>query len=105
MDPVTGLDANPFAALRVAESAARELSPKLDLSIEGMRSQQFSEGVFGFLLISVFVFCAIIVIFWFGRHRARDTRLGEKMMFGLIALGVMVAVVFGALQMVGGYLF
>jgi len=81
------------------------LSPKLDLSIEGMRSQQFSEAVFAFLLVGIFVFSVIVVIFWFSRNRPNEARLGEKLMFGAIVGGIIVAVIFGALQMVGGILF
>jgi hypothetical protein len=81
------------------------LSPKLDLSIEGMRSQQFSEAVFAFLLVGIFVFSVIVVIFWFSRNRPREARLGEKLMFASIIGGIVVAVIFGALQMVGGMLF
>lgn len=80
-------------------------SPKLDLSIEGMRSQQFSEAVFAFLLIGIFVFSVIVVIFWFSRNRPQDARLGEKMMFAAIVGGIVIAVIFGALQMLGGVLF
>jgi hypothetical protein len=81
------------------------LSPKLDLSIEGMRSQQFSEAVFAFLLVGIFVFSVIVVIFWFSKNRPNEVRLGEKLMFAAIVGGIVVAVIFGALQMVGGILF
>jgi hypothetical protein len=81
------------------------LSPKLDLSIEGMRSQQFSEAVFAFLLVGIFVFSVIVVVFWFSKNRPNEARLGEKMMFGAIVGGIVIAVIFGALQMVGGMLF
>ncbi len=81
------------------------LSPKLDLSIEGMRSQQFSEAVFAFLLVGIFVFSVIVVIFWFSKNRPNEARLGEKLMFGAIVGGIVIAVIFGALQMVGGILF
>jgi uncharacterized membrane protein YidH (DUF202 family) len=80
-------------------------SPKLDLSIEGMRSQQFSEAVFAFLLIGIVVFSIIIGIFWFSKNRPKQPRLGERLMFLAIVAGVAVAVVFGALQMLGGVLF
>lgn len=80
-------------------------SPKLDLSIEGMRSQNFSEAVFAFLLVGIFVFSVIVVIFWFSRNRPNEARLGEKLMFGAIVMGIVVAVIFGALQMLGGVLF
>jgi hypothetical protein len=32
-------------------------------------------------------------------------RSGEKVMFALIILGIIVAVIFGGLQMLGGYLY
>jgi branched-subunit amino acid permease len=82
-----------------------ELSPKFDLSIEGMRSQQFSEGVFVFLLIGIVVFCGIIIALMFSKNRSQKMRLGERLMFIAIILGVVVAVIFGALQMLGSYLF
>jgi hypothetical protein len=86
-------------------SQSQSLSPKLDLSIEGMRSQQFSEAVFAFLLVGILVFSVMVVIFWFSKNRPEQVRLGEKLMFLGIVMGVAVAVVFGALQMLGGILF
>jgi len=82
-----------------------QTSPKLDLSIEGMRSQQFSEAVFAFLLVGIIVFSVIVVVFWYSRNRPQQVRLGEKMMFAAIVMGIAAAVVFGALQMLGGVLF
>jgi len=82
-----------------------DATPKLDLSIEGMRSQQFSVGVFFFMLLGVFVFSAIIYSVVFGKYAPKTMRLGEKLMFGAIILGVVVAVIFGGLQMLDGYLF
>jgi branched-subunit amino acid permease len=82
-----------------------EVSPKLDLSIEGMRSQEFSEGVFVFLLLGIVVFSGIVIALMFSRNRPKDVRLGERIMFAAIILGVVVAIIFGALQMLGGYLF
>lgn len=70
-----------------------------------MRSQQFSEGVFAFLLLGIVVFCGIIIALGFSKNRPKNVRLGERMMFAAIILGVVVAVFFGALQMLGGYLF
>ncbi len=81
-------------------------NPKLDLSVEGMRSQRFSVGVFIFLLIGILVFCGIIYAVIKGAHAPREKmRLGEKLMFAAIIMGVLVAVVFGATQMVSGLLF
>jgi len=80
-------------------------SSKLDLSIEGMRSQQFSTGVFFFMLLGVIVFSGIVFMVMFGNHAPKQMRLGEKVMFALIIVGIVVAVIFGALQMLGGNLF
>ena len=82
-----------------------DLSPKLDLSIEGMRSQQFSEGVFAFLLVGIVVFIGIVIAFMFSKNRSEKMKLGERLMFTAIILGVAVAIIFGAMQMLGGYLF
>ncbi len=70
-----------------------------------MRSQQFSEGVFAFLLLGIIVFSAIIIALLFSTNRSKKMKLGERMMFAAIIIGVMLAVFFGALQMLGGYLF
>ena len=80
-------------------------SPKLDLSIEGMRSQQFSVGVFFFMLLSIFVFSAIVYAVVFGKYAPKTMRLGEKIMFGAIIMGIVAATIFGAIQMLSGYLF
>lgn len=95
-----------FNATRLLVSQLNpEISPKLDLSIEGMRSQQFSEWVFVFLLIGIVVFSGVIIALIFSRNRPKKIRLGERLMFTAIILGVVVAVIFGAMQMLGGYLF
>ncbi len=70
-----------------------------------MRGQAFSEAVFAFLLVGVFVFSVIVVIFWFSKNRPGQTPIGEKIMFSAIVMGIVVAVIFGALQMVVGVLF
>jgi glycerol uptake facilitator-like aquaporin len=93
-----------FTRLAISQLSS-DLSPKLDLSIEGMRSQQFSEGVFAFLLIGIVVFSAIVIALMFSKNRPEKVRRGERMMFAAIILGIVVAVIFGALQMLGGYLF
>lgn len=41
----------------------------------------------------------------FGSHAPKKMRFGEKVMFGLIITGIVVAVIFGGLQMLGGNLF
>ena len=85
--------------------ANTDSSSKLDLSIEGMRSQQFSVGVFFFMLLGIFVFSAIVYSVVFGKYAPKTMRLGEKIMFGAIIFGIIVAVIFGAIQMLSGFLF
>jgi uncharacterized membrane protein YgdD (TMEM256/DUF423 family) len=80
-------------------------SPKLDLSIEGMRSQQFSEWIFVFLLVGIALFSGIIVALMFNVTRKQNLRTGERWLLGAIILGVIAAVVIGAMQMLAGYLF
>lgn len=84
---------------------AGTLVPKADLSIEGMRSQQFSVGVFFFMLVGVVVFSAIIYTVAFGRAAPKQMKTGEKVMFAAIILGTACAVVFGGLQLLSGELF
>jgi hypothetical protein len=82
-----------------------EISPKLDLSIEGMRSQQFSEWIFVFLLVSIAIFTAIVIAFMYSKNRTSKMRTGERFMFTAIIAGIVVAIIFGAVQMLNGYLF
>ena len=70
-----------------------------------MRSQQFSVGVFVFMLLTIFVFSAIVYSVVFGKFAPKTMRLGEKILFGAIILGIVVAIIFGAAQMLGGFLF
>ncbi len=91
--------------LYAVTSVAAEVSPKLDLSIEGMRSQQFSVGVFFFMLLGVVVFGGIIYAVAFGRFAPKTMRRGEKVLFGGIIAGTILAVAFGAAQLITGYLF
>ncbi|MBI1174488.1 MAG: hypothetical protein GC139_04380 [Sideroxydans sp.] len=86
-------------------NAATGYSPGLDLSIEGMRSQQFSVGVFIFMLLGVLVFVGIIYAFAFGKAAPKKMKTGEKVLFIAIAMGTMFAVGMGAVQMLSGYLF
>lgn len=89
----------------VTSALTSVLAPKVDLSIEGMRSQQFSVGVFFFMLVGVLVFSGIIYAVAFGRFAPKTMKTGEKVMFGAIILGTVFAVVFGGLQLLTGELF
>ena len=82
-----------------------QYSPNMDLSIEGMRSQRFGLGVFVFLLIGILVFSSIIYAVLPKKGTSEPMRLGEKIMFCAIIMGVVVAIIFGATQMVSGVLF
>ena len=70
-----------------------------------MRSQQFSDWIFVFLLVGIFVFAGIVIALLYSKNRTSKFRLGERLMFAAIILGLVVAVIIGALQMLGGYLF
>ena len=74
-------------------------------TIEGMRSQQFSIGIFIFMLIGIFVF--IMIMLQFIKHNKSGSRLkkGEKIMLAWMVIGVISAVIFGATQLLHGRLF
>lgn len=78
---------------------------RVDLSIEGMQSQRFGVGVFFLLMLGVVLFAGIILAVMKGSGGEKITRPGERVMFGAIILGVLVAVVFASLQMLSGVLF
>jgi len=74
-------------------------------TIEGMRGQEFSVGIFIFMLIGVLVFAAIILRFvWMARNES-GLKTGEKIMFIWIIIGTIGAVIFGGLQLLQGRLF
>jgi len=71
--------------------------------IEGPFSQQFSEWMFYFLVFSILIFIGISISYLvFSRKKLKR---GEIILFLWIGLGVIGAVVFGAMQMLHGYLF
>lgn len=73
-----------------------------DFGIEGMNSKEFSVGIFIFLIFSIVVFVVIIFVYMLqGKSRLK---LGEKIMFFWIMLGVIAAVIFGATQLLHGFL-
>lgn len=76
----------------------------LDTSIEGMMSQQFSVGIFYFLVAAIFIFTAFIFLFMF-KGKGSKLKTGEKWLFAWLLFGVFVAVGFGAAQLLHGYLF
>jgi hypothetical protein len=78
--------------------------PGFNTGIEGMDSQQWSVGIFVFLIFCVLVFTVIVVKFMTGDKTAKLKR-GEKVLFAWILLGVMAAVIIGAMQLLQGRLF
>lgn len=74
----------------------------IDMSIENLRSQQYSYYIFGFLIVSLVIFSVIILLYM--PKKGASLKRGEKIMFGAIISGVIIAVFFGWLQLVEGYL-
>lgn len=74
-------------------------------TIEGMRGQEFSVGIFIFMLTGVLVFAAIILRFVWMARKESGLKTGEKIMFLWIIIGTIVAVIFGGLQLLQGRLF
>lgn len=74
----------------------------IDLSIEGLRSQRFSRGIFGFLIVSLLVF-AVVIYLYLPRDK-KQLKTGEKVMFGAIIFGMILAVILGWIQLIEGYL-
>jgi hypothetical protein len=80
--------------------------------VEGIYSQQFSVGIFFFLIICILVF-TVIVIKFMGTSKvnpetgikSNDLKTGEKILFIWIFIGIVVAVIMGAVQLLQGYLF
>lgn len=82
--------------------AAQAEDPSL-FGVEGLYSQRFSVGIFYFLLFSILLFTAIVFAFMFsGKTKLKR---GEKLLFAWIFLGIIVAIIFGASQMLNGFLF
>lgn len=90
--------------IKVEDEKIRPLG--VDMSIESMNTEQFSVGIFYFLIFAIIVFVIISFMFMF-KDKGKDKNLkkGEKFLFIWIMFGVVVAIVFGALQMTQGYLF
>ncbi len=70
-----------------------------------MSSRRFSVFIFIFLMIGIAVFSAIIYSVVRNRSDKEKMRVGEKIMIGAIIMGVVVAVAFAAMQMIGDFLF
>lgn len=71
--------------------------------VEGLYSQEYSIGIFAFLVLSICIFVGIMYLYW--KKSKTKLKTGEVVMFAAILMGVIFAFVFGYLQMVEGYLF
>ncbi len=74
------------------------------MTIEGMRGQEYSYGIFIFMLIGVIAFVGVIISFLRKAKREGRMKRGEQMMFIWIMVGTVVAVIIGALQLLEGQL-
>jgi len=77
----------------------------IDMSIEGLRSQSFSVGIFVFLVVSL-IFFSIIIYYYLpkGKDNKNKLKTGEKYMFGAIICGIFIAIGMGWLQLIEGFL-
>ncbi len=75
----------------------------IDMSIESVSSQSYSNFIFGFLIVSLIIF-GVIIYFYLPKKKGA-LKTGEKIMFGAIIMGMVIAVAMGYTQLIGGYLF
>ncbi len=80
--------------------------------VEGLYSQQFSVGIFFFLIICILFFTIIVIKFMSSSVSVDETggrkgglKTGEKVMFFFIFMGILAAVIMAVLQLLQGYLF
>jgi len=84
--------------------AAANDGQTFDLGIESMRSHGYSVGIFVFLMVSIVVFLGILIAFW-RNSKGASIKKGEKVLLGMIVVGVFVAIAFAAAQLLDGFLF
>lgn len=76
----------------------------MSLGIESMRSHQYSVGIFVFMMISMALFVGIIIGYMKG-DAGKGMKTGERVLLLMIGLGVAIAAVFAAVQLLDGFLF
>lgn len=74
----------------------------IDMSIESLRAREFSIYIFVFLILSLILFCFIIYLYL--PKKLSSLKTGEKIMFGALVFGVIVAILIGYIQLIEGYL-
>ena len=57
------------------------------------------------MMVGILLFSGIIIALLFNKNRPKKIMLGERLLFTAIILGVVVAVIIAAMQMLGGILF
>ena len=77
--------------------------PGFNTGIEGMDSQRWSVGIFVFLIFCILVFMVIVLKFMTS-DKVAGLKRGEKFLFAWIILGVIAAVIIGAMQLLQGRL-
>jgi len=74
----------------------------IDMSIESLRAREFSIYIFWFLILSLILFCYIIYLYL--PKKLSHLKTGEKIMFGALIMGVILAVIMGYVQLIEGFL-
>lgn len=89
----------------VVENTGRQVERPfgLDLSIDAMRANSYSVGVFIFLIIGILVFLSV-GYFFMKTDRKTKLKKGEIFLLIWIVFGVVFAIVMGATQLLGGFL-
>lgn len=105
--PLTAWDAvmrlvYSYSSPGIALSADNKTVFGIDMSIESLRSQQYSHFIFGFLVVSIIIFSVIIYLYI--PKKEGSLKRGEKIMVGAIIMGIFIALFFGWLQLVEGFL-
>lgn len=102
MNLTSGLGLNPLQIKSITDD---------QWGIEGLYSQQFSVGIFIFLIVCIVVFTFITIKFMMAgsgeldaKGQPKRMRIGEKIMFIAIFLGIAAAVLMAVVQLLQGYL-
>ncbi len=99
---IARLDGVLYQLPSIAAGADKNIAFGIDMSIENLRSQQYSYYIFGFLIVSLIIFSFILYLY--RPKKGEKLKRGERIMFGAIIIGVFSAVFLGWLQLVEGYL-
>ena len=90
------------AVYRILASNGNDYVFGIDMSIDSLRAQIFSDYIFVFLIMSLVLFCYIIYLYL--PKNLGDLKLGEKIMLASIIIGVILAGIICYVQLIDGYL-